>query len=1148
MSASPNSTAAFLQDAGAAFAQHKDWAGLHGDALSLALSNAASNERYLVVVDEADRAENLLRGMRFFHPRPETIALLPADDVRPYEGYAADAQLLATRILTMQALQRGTCNVVIAPVAALMQRLANPDKLWFSLSVNQQIDRDDLARTLIASGYLVSTRADRPGSLAMRGDILDVWTPGRKTPVRVDFFDNVIESLKAFVYTQPGRFKQLKQVTVYAAREEILDEQTAKRAKEHLNTLVGQQNRGNRLRRRIVDDLNAGIRFPGIEGWLPALTDTITPMSLMDALTPIVVYPDDVRAAASEFEERAQQRWEMLDEDERPLVLPSERYIAPSKVLKKLESGRNVWHLAAEAKQAVDFEALPVAGLAIRGSNLAPASARIRKLARENHCVGVVAATQQKADHLLSLFEPHGLSFSVTTDPASLQAGAPTIVIGDLPEGFICETSLLAWIPSTAIFGQSSSGSKKRSTHAFFESSITSLSQIKGGDYIVHRLHGIGRYHGLERLTVGTTPQDFVKLEYRGGDLLFLPATQLAQISRFSPANSNRKVLLDKLGGVTWTQRKKKVQDSLLQMAQDLLRLYAKRQVATRPIHPEPGPAYQAFVAQFPYTETIDQAAAIDRIQAGLSAETPLDHLLCGDVGFGKTEVAMRAAMRIIENGQQVAVLCPTTVLALQHLTTFKERFASFDITTRMLSRFSSPSEEAETFKKLRQGSCQIVIGTTKLLSRELSFAKLGLIIIDEEHRFGVKQKERLKKMRASVDVLSMSATPIPRSLQMGLSGLRDMSIMATPPQDRLSVRTSVSSFKRSRIRDAIMGELKRQGQVFFIHNRVQTIARTAERLRRWVPEASFEVAHGQMDTDALEDILVRFLRREFDVLVCTSIMETGIDMPNVNTILIDQADRFGLAQLYQLRGRVGRSNVRASCLLLTPESLTSEARKRIRVLVENTGLGAGFHISAADLEMRGAGNLLGEAQSGNIDAVGLDTWLELLEEAAATARGEISREQLEPEVEVPAPAFIPEQMFADVPERLGWYQRFSDASTIDAIERLLDEIEQITHVLPVEIKNLAGLHQVRLQCQELGIARCNWLKVRVVFELHEPSLLSDDILAALRKSMSKRISIREREGRPSIIDASFSPDEGKHPFRFLRWLLTRFKRLVDEP
>ena len=1148
MSPMPSTKAAFLQDAGTTLGQQQDWAGLHGDALGLALANAAMNKPYLVVVDEADRADRLLRGLRFFHPKSHTIKLLPCNDVRPYDGYATDADLVATRIGTMRALQQNTCSVVIAPIAALMQRLATPDKLWFSLNVQQEIDRDDLARRLIASGYLVSAQADRPGRLAMRGDILDVWTPGRKTPVRVDFFDNVIESLKAFVYSEPGRFKQVEQVTVYAAREEVLDEQSTARAKEHLNALVSAQNRGNRLRRRIIDDLSAGIRFAGIEGWLPALTDTITPMSLMGGLTPIVVFPDDVAAAANEIEERAQQRWEMLDEDERPLVLPTERYIAPSDVLKTLGDARRVWHLAAEAKGAVDFEALPVSGLAIRGSNLAPATARIRKLAREDHCVGVAVPTQQKAEHLLSLFEPHGLNFSVSTDPASLQPGAPAIVVGDLPEGFICPTSLLAWIPSAAIFGQTSGGSKKRSAHAFFESAITSLSQIKGGDPIVHRLHGIGRYHGLERLTIGANPQDFVKLEYRGGDLLFLPATQLSQISRFSPANSKSKVLLDKLGGVTWSQRKKKVQDSLLQMAQDLLRLYAKRQVATRPIHPEPGPAYQAFVAQFPYTETIDQAAAIDRIQAGLSTDTPLDHLLCGDVGFGKTEVAMRAAMRMIENGQQVAVLCPTTVLALQHLTTFKERFASFDLTIGMLSRFSSPQEEAATLNRLRQGTCQIVIGTTKLLSRELSFAKLGLIIIDEEHRFGVKQKERLKKIRTSVDVLSMSATPIPRSLQMGLSGLRDMSIMATPPQDRLSVRTSVSTFKRSRIRDAITNELKRKGQVFFIHNRVQTIARTAERLRRWVPEASFEVAHGQMDTNALEDILVRFLRRDFDVLVCTSIMETGIDMPNVNTIVIDQADRFGLAQLYQLRGRVGRSSVRASCLLITPESLTSEAKKRIRVLVENTGLGAGFHISAADLEMRGAGNLLGEAQSGNIDAVGLDTWLELLEEAAATARGEISREQLEPEVEVPVPAFIPEQMFADVPERLGWYQRFSDAKTLEAIERLLDEIEQMTHVLPAEVKNLAGLHQTRLQCQELGIARCNWLKVRVVFELHDPSLLSNDILATLRKNMSKRISIREREGRPPIINASFSPGEGKHPFRFLRWLLTRFKRLVDEP
>ena len=523
-----------------------------------------------------------------------------------------------------------------------------------------------------------------------------------------------------------------------------------------------------------------------------------------------------------------------------------------------------------------------------------------------------------------------------------------------------------------------------------------------------------------------------------------------------------------------------------------------------------------------------------------------MDRLICGDVGFGKTEVAMRAAMRTVEAGRQVAMLCPTTVLAYQHHKSFVQRFAGdADVRIGMLSRFVTPKEEAEVLKSLESGEIHIVIGTTALLGRRVRYRRLGLVIVDEEHRFGVKQKERLKRMRSEVDFLAMSATPIPRTLQMAMSGVREMSVIATPPVDRLSVRTSVARFGEARVRDAVMGEVERGGQVFVVHNRVETIDAFARQLRQWLPDARLVVGHGQQPSEELERVLVEFIEGRADVLVSTAIIESGVDLPNVNTILVDRADQFGLAQLYQLRGRVGRSSRRAQCLLLVPESISSDARKRLNVIVDNQRLGSGFAVASADLELRGGGNLLGSAQSGNIDQVGYETWIELLDEAVHLARGDLDRQRIDPELSVPVDAFLPDDYVRDTQERLDWYKRLANAPTPEAIDELLADLEAEFGTLPEPATNLGGLMTSRLLCRQLGIVRVAVLKVRALVEFHPSSPVGKGALDRVRERHPKRFDLTKDD--PVELSVRFTPREGETPFRFLRWVFAQLMR-TDDP
>ncbi|MCB9674022.1 MAG: transcription-repair coupling factor [Alphaproteobacteria bacterium] len=1120
------------------------WAGLPLDAVGFLVSRLDPDGRWLVVVDEPDRADQLTRAARFFHPRPEVVERFYADDGRPYDGFSPERTRAQNRIRALRRVQVGGPVVVVASARALLQRVPTAEVLakgTRTVQTGDTLDRDDLVRWLTDAGYLSTQTAEMVGSFAVRGDVLDVWPSASTAPVRIDFFDDEIEGIRALDPESGRPSGARKRVALLPAREERVDAEALERLQDELGRQVTAQQRGIRLKRRVVEELRSGIRFSALEDWLPALVPTEGPLEAFAALRTVVYEPADVLAAGRELLRTARQRWEALEDEERPLVPPSERFDTLDSLQARVEASQKVWQIAADG--AARFEVATTDGFGARGTDLAPVAGKLLKLMDRDCRVALVADTPARGDALEELLGPHGIQTSGATEALGIERGRISLLVGDLPRGFVAPQSGWAFVPAHVLLGGAGRAKRTRleRIHALFETEVTDIAQLKVDDYVVHRLHGVGVYRGMKRVPIMGVAQDFVRLEYRGGDTMFLPVTRLGQLSRYTPANSNAAVKLDRLGGATWLRRKGKVRDALLKMAQDLLRLYARRELATRTPYPHPGPLYRQLESRFPYDETVDQLKAIEAVNHDLDRPFPMDRLLCGDVGFGKTEVAIRAAARVVEGRKQVAILCPTTVLAYQHYNTWRERFEGLPVRIRMLSRFNSAEAEQEAIAGLRDGTVDIVVGTTKLLGRDVKFDRLGMVVVDEEHRFGVRQKDQLKKLRAAVDVLSMSATPIPRTLQQALGGLREMSVMATPPADRLSVATSLARLSESRVRDALITEIERGGQAFVIHNRVETIQRFRSQLEAWVPEARFDVAHGQMDDEQLEDVLVRFINRDIDVLVCTAIVETGVDLPNVNTMLIHRADLFGLAQLYQLRGRVGRSHVRARCLLLTPEDMTAEARKRLRVLVENTELGAGFQVASADLELRGGGNLLGAAQSGNIDQVGYEVWVELLEEAVHVARGEAALEQIEPEIEVGVDAFIPDALIADMRERLAWYARLSNATSVGSVEQHLDDLELLVGDLPIEVRNLAGLLQARLRCVDLGIQRCSWLKVRVELELHPSSPLGPDALNRVIAKHPKRF--RVREGTPTKVDVRFTPSEAEQPFRYLLWVFGQLDR-----
>ncbi len=1148
--------------------------GLVGGATAWAVSRwmLTCDGPVVLICPTRDGADQLALELEALLPQDVPALRLPADDALVWDGLSPHPDLPRDRLAALRALDDNARCVIILPARALLQKVLDPetlDSLCIHIEHGAVFERDALVAQLVERGYLATQRTDEAGTVSWRGEVVDLWPAGSPTPVRLEYFDDEIDALNGMDPETRRGTGPLDEVWVLPAREAVVTPAALSRAAEQTMRAVDHIGAGHMRRRRLLKELKEGLWFPGAEDYLPAL-HPVQPIHDRFARLPpgrvLVVDPRELGAELERFHSQQQRRWEQIPALERPVVLPEDRFCTPESVENALTNAIHVGALLIAGDNGVeplDFDSHENTSLRVGKGELAPAIRQIRDWLEEGWRVALVAESSSRLERVTALFQPHGLTPHRQPVGEFLKDRLAGWV-APLDKGFHSETSAIAIITADELFGARARAPRRKRSLKDAALSGAELAQLKSGDLVVHVRHGIGTFHGLKRIAMPVAgemmDQDFAELSYRGGDRLYLPVTRLAELYKYRSAGG-RPPRLDKLGGQTWASQKSKVRDKVAGLATELLRLHALRELVEGNAYDDLPPEYIQFEQTFPFVETPDQQRTIEEVREDLSRPQPMDRLVIGDVGFGKTEVAMRATMLVVLGGRQVAMLCPTTVLAYQHWRSFSDRFAGSGIEIALLSSFQSAADARQIKKRLAEGTVDVIIGTQALLGRSVRFKELGLVVVDEEHRFGVKQKERLKKLTSTwserpCDYLAMSATPIPRTLHMAMSGIRQVSLMATPPEGRRPVQTRIMRWNEDRLRQELMHELQRGGQAFFVHNRVQSIDQVAATLAAMVPEAKFAVAHGQMDPVQLEEVLLAFVRRDFHVLVCTTIIESGIDMPTVNTILINRADQLGLAQLYQLRGRVGRGLTRGYCSLIVPQDdagITDDAMKRLRVLQDHQDLGAGMAIASADLEIRGSGDLLGESQHGQIAAVGLDTYIELLEEAVADARGDLNRQRLDPEIEIPVPTLIPDHWVDDVNERLTEYRRLAACQTVAEVRDLVTRWEDVYGEPPPEVLNLGWQAETRIRCRELGIERVSWLRVRVVLDFHHTTTVPPERVARVLKQNPDRfgVSNASHSAIPDVnpgyrLFARFESDEAEYPFRFLHWVFRQFEK--DDP
>ncbi len=1060
--------------------------------------------------------------------RPNTRLFdYPAYDVAPFESVSPHQAIVAARMACLHALADQPNAVMLAPVEAVMNRVL-PSASFFAachtVRVGDLLDREQLMADLLDAGYRMTSLVEDVGEMAARGDILDLFVPGFDDPVRIETFGDEVESIRFFHQSTQVSKARLPLLQVFPAGEAHLGAIHAERFTARVKDLADAQDVPRPRRDRLVEEVTHHIPFPGIEFFTPLLHENLETVFdyLAGKALVVMVEPAEVEAQIDLFAEKVAGRHARAREagklcvDPAALYLDAEALRAAMGRFRQLRLGREAY---ADQIEPTRFETETHHGLreeilarAADAHMLTPLVGRLRNWLRGEGRAFLVCRSLAAADRLERLLQNYDLSVEVRADQpfrAALSGGqgltSVPVLLGDLSAGFVVPGLDLAVVTEEEIFGER----RRTDTYARAKSEmLSSFADLTEGDFLVHNKHGVGIYRGLIQFAVGGLQAEFLHLEYAGGDKLYLPVDRLSAVQRFIGAGSAPKI--DRLGGTAWEKTKLHARGAARKLAKELLALYAAR--AARPgfAFPPPDETYREFEATFPYDETPDQETAIRDAIGDLVSERPADRLICGDVGFGKTEVAMRAAMLAVLGGRQVAVLTPTTTLAFQHYNTFRARMSPFGVNVGMLSRFTDPRQRKEVLQKLAAGQIDVVVGTHMLLGRNVEYRALGLLIVDEEQHFGVAQKEKIKQLSQTVDVFTLTATPIPRTLHMSLAGLRDLSVINTPPEDRQAIRTFVTRFDEDTVREALERELNRGGQAFFIHNRVKSIDSVAARVKRLVPHARVAVGHGQMDERQIEKLMVDFAAHQFDILVCTTIIESGLDFPEANTILIDRADTLGLSQLYQLRGRVGRSKRRAYCYLLVPPTglLTPDARKRLAVLRNFTELGSGYKIAARDLEIRGAGNLLGPEQSGQIGAVGFELYTRLLEEEIKRLKGEEVVEPFECEVAIQVPAYLPEQFIGDVHLRLTLYKRISDARDEAEIEALAGEITDRFGRPPDAVRNLLRIVGLRRRAEKLRIKKIEAGAERIAFEFDESTPIHPARVVQLIAAEPERYSL----------------------------------------
>ncbi len=1068
--------------------EHLRWGGLPAGAEAMVLASTAARlgQTLLVVTAESGTSERLEQEIRFFadeNPLASRVLRLPDWETLPYDRFSPHQDLVSERLQALARLAQGDPLVLLVPVATLMQRLAPVPFVaagTLSLAPGMRMPTDRLRNLLVRAGYRAVENVYEHGEFAARGSVIDIFPMGLDEPVRVEYFDDDIETLRSFDPDTQRSTGALSALDLLPGREFPFHEEAIAAFRRRWHARFDNDHRAC----PDYQDIVRGVAPGGVEYWLPLFFDDCA--TLFDYLPEdtVVCVEESARAELDHSWEALKARHSSLGSDHtRPLLEPREICLPPDEVRAGLKRYTRIEFGKAPAPEragAGDFPATSLEELQL--SEKADAPARVQALlALKGTRLLFCAETAGRREMLAEILRRAGARADavagwqdfLTSDARVALAVAP------LAAGFALGTPRIAVVAESALFGRRVLQRRRRGRASEgWSSGIRDLAELGPGVPVVHLEHGIGRYLGLQALEVDGERAEFLCIEYAEGAKLFVPVTSLDLVSRYTGIDADN-LQLARLGSDQWQKARRKAAEKIRDVAAELLEIHARR--AARPGHAfeEAGAAYEAFAAAFPFEETPDQLTAIDAVLGDMSAPRAMDRLVCGDVGFGKTEVAMRAAFVAVNAGMQVAVLVPTTLLAEQHFETFSDRFADLPVSIASLSRFKSAQEQKEVLAKLAEGRIDIVIGTHGLLSPGVRYRNLGLVIIDEEHRFGVRQKDQLMALRSSVDMLTLTATPIPRTLNMAMAGLRDISIISTPPARRLSVKTFVQRHDDTVVRDALSRELRRGGQVFLLHNDVQSIEKRAAQITALLPEARVAVAHGQMRERELERVMSDFYHKRFNVLCCTTIIETGIDIPSANTIVIERADKFGLAQLHQLRGRVGRSHHQAYAFLLTPDekSMTGDAVKRLEALAGTESLGAGFLLATHDLEIRGAGELLGEEQSGQIQAIGYSLYMDLLERAVKALRaGKLpdADADLRPAVDVNLriPALIPDDYLPDVHNRLVLYKRLSSASGEDALAGLESEMLDRFGPLPPATQNLLRVARLRLLAAALGIAR----------------------------------------------------------------------------
>ena len=1114
-------------------------AGLKGAARAFFIARHLQHtpQPTLCVLPSDKQAETFAADLRFFigpdlAPR---VRYYPAWDVSVADGLSPNSEVVAAQIEGLYDLLSVGTPILVTSTPALLQGLLPQEEFitaTFRLRIGDELPLSDFVDYCLQWGYRRVPLVEEKGEISVRGGIVDLFPPLARHPLRVEFLGDSIETMRSFDPASQRSLDTCEESMVLPMR--FFSVARLQAAWRTIEEALDAGDIPHREQQRIIENLKSGLPFPGVEFFLPYLYPDLEHLEeyLPRGTVVWALDPAEQESASATFWEQLASRVATAGEAGR-FVPPPERYYLP-------------------AQQAVDgraaFLTVEVRGLETVGADcsvtstlhiglkpgashpgaeksLAPLVARIRQWQDEQQQVYLTVSSQSQADHLQHLLLGHELELPI--EPGWNAQGNPrtAIVVGPLSQGFALPADGLVFLAEEEIFGERRH--RRRSRPRPVADYLTGLSQLAAGDYVVHTDHGIARYHGLQHLNVADTTGDYLHLEYTGGDKLYVPVERINLVQKYAGADG-KEPGLDRLGGQAWERVKRKTREAIQAMARELLEIHAVRESAERPALATFSDDYEEFVARFPFEETRGQRAAIADVEADLQSPKPMDRLVCGDVGYGKTEVALRAAYLAVENGQQVAVLVPTTVLAQQHAETFSRRFSDSAIRVELLNRFRSAQEAKAVVRGLAAGTVDIVIGTHRLLQRDIGFKQLGLVVIDEEHRFGVTHKERIKRLRHEVDVLTLSATPIPRSLNMGMMGLRDLSVIETPPVDRQAIRTYVARFDEDLIRSAILQELARGGQVFFVHNRVESIEKMADQLRALVPEATLAVAHGQMGERELETVMLDFMHHRVNVLLCSAIIESGLDIPTANTIIINRADHFGLAQLYQLRGRVGRSAMRAYAYLLIPgeHALTRDAQRRLEVLQELDDLGGGFRLAAHDLEIRGAGNLLGKEQSGRVAAVGYELYAHMLEETVRELRGGEIEVAIEPDIHIGLPAYLPEAYIPDVNQRLVFYKKLANVKARSDLEDLAYEMEDRFGPLPALVLDFIEVMDLRRVLRHYLVTALSRKGETVTLHFHPDSPIPGERLVAFiqRNDRGARLS---PDGRVSF---SLAPQEDVMP------------------